>query len=189
MRTLWAAATATVVLTLSACGPKVPDPTVKPEVRYAVEVAAVTAKPISHRIVATGSLAPFEVVRATARVGGVVERLLVAEGDRVDAGQALAEIEPERFRLAVRTSRAALDRARAVVDDAASGLKRREDLSRSQPTLVKEEELAQFRARSAQAEADLASARVALERAQLDLHDAQVAAPIAGVIQERGVET
>ncbi len=190
IRSTWIAGSGIVLAILAGCGPAKEKKSETPvDVRYPVETAIVAARPLSRRISGIGSLVPFEVVRATARVAGVVEKVLVAEGDRIESGQVVAEIEPERYRLGVESAKASAAHAQAVLDDAASGLKRREDLSRGQPALVKEEELAQFRAKAAQAQADVSAATAALAKAELDLRDARVSAPIAGVIQERLVDT
>jgi multidrug efflux system membrane fusion protein len=177
-------------VTLAGCGAKPQDDTVAAaETRHPVEITTVTIRRVEQLVTADGQLEPFEMVRAAARVSGVIDRVLVTEGARVEAGQVLAEIEPERYRLALESAEASSAHAQAAQAQAAAELQRREELARTQPDLVKQEELAQFRARAAQAEADVAAAAAAAERARLDLRDAHVAAPLAGVIQSRLAES
>lgn len=176
------------VLALAACG-KGPEEPAEAAKRFAVEVAVAVSEPESRSITAPGTLAARETVRITARVSGVVERVLVQQGDRVEAGQVVAEVEPERFRLAVETAQAQLARARAAREDTASQQRRREQAATSQPGLISDDELAQVRARTSQADAEVAIATAGLRRAELDLRDARIASPVAGVIQERLADT
>lgn len=156
---------------------------------FPVETQVVQAREVAYSVSAVGTVSAFETVQITARVPGVVERVRFAEGDQVQQGQVLIEVEPQRYELAVRSARAVLEKARAVHAEARAGLERRTSANAATPGLVREEEIEQFRARASQAAADEASARVALEQAELNLRDAFVRAPIAGVIETRTVQT
>lgn len=177
------------ILVLAACGKPPAEPNGETAKRFHVEVATAVAEPEQRTLSAPGSLAARETVRLTARVGGVIDRVLVQEGDRVTAGQVVAEIEAERYRLGVASAEAQAARAKAARDDAASQQRRREQGAAQQPGLISDDELAQVRARTSQAAAEVASAETALQRAQLDLADARVTSPVAGIIQERLAET
>jgi RND family efflux transporter MFP subunit len=182
-------ALALVVLGLAACGKAPVESASEPATRFSVEVATAVAEPEQRAIHAPGSLTARETVRLTARVNGVIDRVLVQEGDHVAVGQTVAEIEAERYRLGLVSAEAQVARSKAVRDDAASQQRRREQGAAQQPGLISDDELAQVRARTAQAAAEVASAEAALQRAQLDLADARVASPVAGIIQERLAET
>jgi len=174
---------------LAACGKPPAEADGQAGSRFNVEVATAVAEPEQRSISAPGQLMARETVRITARVAGVIDRILVQEGDAVSAGQVVAEIEPQRYRLAVAAAEAQLARAHAARDDAVSQQKRREDGAKAQPGLISSDELAQVAARSAQAAAEVTGAEVALQRAQLDLTDARVTSPLAGIIQERQAVT
>lgn len=174
---------------LAGCGPAQQDSGAAPATRYPVEIATAVAEPALRSVVAPGALAAIETVRIAARVSGVIDRVLVREGDAVKPGQEVAEIDAERYRLAAVSARAELARARAVRDDAAAGQARRERAAREQPGLVSDEELAQTRARTMQADADVAASEARLARAELDLADARVRSPVAGVVQSRSAAT
>ena len=90
--------------------------------QFPVEVQRVEARDVEYRVVAVGSVEAFETVQVTARVQGVVEAVRFKEGDQVQRGQALVEIEPERFHLAVEAGRAALEKAEASHAEAEAGL-------------------------------------------------------------------
>ncbi len=153
--------------------------------RFAVETGHGVVRTYTRMLHAPGSLEPSETVVVSARVAGVIDRLAVTEGDQVAAGQTIALIEPERYRIAANAAKAGVDHATAVRDDAAAAYGRRLKLSSNGAELVNEEELASYHARAAQAQADLATAQASWERAQLDLAQTTVLAPVAGVIQAR----
>ncbi|MCK6489338.1 MAG: efflux RND transporter periplasmic adaptor subunit, partial [Planctomycetes bacterium] len=179
----------TCLLLLAACGgPGVAPPAKAEAPRFPVQVAQAVARPVQVEVTAPATVSPFEEVQVTALVAGAVARVLVREGDSLAAGQAVAEIDPERFAIQVEQARAAQARAQAVADDARIALGRREELGRT-PGLVSATDLDQARARFAQAEADQARARADLAAAELDLRRSRVLAPAAGVVQERSVAT
>jgi RND family efflux transporter MFP subunit len=156
---------------------------------FPVEVQPVSSRDVEYTISAVGSVAAFEEVQVTVRVAGVVEKVRFTEGDVVKQGQVLAEIEPERFRLAVEAAKAAMDKAAAVKAEAEAGLARREATMKENPGLIPGEELDAWRARVASATADAAERKVAWQQASLNLRDAMVKAPIAGTIEKRTVQT
>jgi multidrug efflux system membrane fusion protein len=177
------------LLLLAACGKPATEAAGEAAKRFSVEVATAVSEPVLRTITAPGSLAARETVRISARISGVIDRVLVQEGELVAAGQAVAEIEPERHRLAMLSATAQLARATAAREDTASQQRRREQAAKDQPGLISDDELTQVRARTAQAEAEVAVAAAALARTRLDLADARVASPVAGIIQERLAET
>ncbi|HEU5055912.1 MAG TPA: efflux RND transporter periplasmic adaptor subunit [Kofleriaceae bacterium] len=156
---------------------------------FPVETSPVETRPIAFAIQAVGSVVAFEEIQVTSRVTGVVEKVRFSEGQAVKAGQVLAEIEPQRFQIAVRTAQAALERARATQNEAQAGLTRREEATRNNPGLIPGEEVEGWRTRVSTAGAEIAAARAALDRARLDLRDAYVKAPVAGVLETRTVQT
>ena len=84
------------------------------------------------------------------RVSGRISAVKVQEGDKVSAGQVLAELDPVPFRTDVDSAQADLAQAQAQLDKARRGFR--------------VEEVAQARATVAQREADLENARVTLKR-------------------------
>jgi len=101
------------------------------------------------RIVASGHVEATE-VRVSSKVAGAVELLPVEEGDRVEAGQTLAQLDTTDVRLT-------LDAARAEAAQAEADLRLRLAGSRAEDTA---EAAAQVR----RGEADLAGAQKDLER-------------------------
>lgn len=175
-----------LLLLVAACGGK-PTDAAKPAYRMPVLAEAAAQRPLTQEVRAGGTLEPDEIVQIATRVAGVAERVAVREGQVVAEGEVLVEIEPQRFRIAVDRARAALAKAEAQVEEAHASLTRREELATRGNDLVPVEELAAWRSRLAQAQADVALARAGLAQAELDAANATVRAPLAGTIESRAV--
>jgi multidrug efflux system membrane fusion protein len=183
------------VFALPACkkggqpGPAAKKPGTKLVTQYPVEVIKVDVRSLIFTVNAVGSVDAFEKVQVTARVAGIVDRVLFAEGNRAELNQILVEIEPERFRLAVESAQASYDKSVASKADAEAGLKRRETVITQNPGLIPGEEVETWRTKVRLAAADEAQTLSALNQAKLNLRDAYVRAPFAGIIQTRTVQT
>ncbi len=156
---------------------------------FPVEVERAQERQVTYAVHAAGSLMAMDNVQVTARVAGVVEKIRFMEGSHVEKGAVLAEIEPERFRLAVASARASFDKAKAAASEAKAAYQRRDKLTRRSPGLVSAEELEQYAGRYRTAQAEEALAKAALDLAELNLRDAYVRAPMAGVMETRSVQT
>ena len=159
------------------------------DMAFPVEVKPVESRRVEYTVTAVGSLEAFERVAVTTRVAGAVERVMFREGQQVRAGQALVEVEPERYRLAVSAAEAALQKARAGQGEAQAGYSRRQQASEKNPGLIRGEEIETWRTKVQSTAAEVAQAQAALAQARLNLRDAFVRAPVSGIIQTRTVET
>jgi multidrug efflux system membrane fusion protein len=157
--------------------------------KYAVEIAIVESRKVDFTVQAVGSVEAFEIVPVTARVQGVVEKVLFREGDAVRAGEPLVEVEPERYRLMTESAEAQFEKAKASLQEAKTGLARRTDIQKRNPGLVSPEEVEEWQTRVRTLEADSAYALAALDQARLNQRDARIPAPVNGVIQNRAVNT
>jgi membrane fusion protein (multidrug efflux system) len=117
------------------------------------------------------------------RTGGRVARVLVDEGQRVERGQPLLELETDYLKLDVARAQAEKARALAAADEARRDLERKTDLvgrgSVSQATFLRS------KAGAEQAEAAVAAAEAALALAQQRLDDAVLTSPVNGVVAAR----
>ncbi|MEA2463777.1 MAG: rane fusion protein multidrug efflux system [Acidobacteriota bacterium] len=156
---------------------------------FPVEVRAVESRNVEYSINAVGSLDAFERVAVTARAAGAIERVMFTEGQLVSKGQALAEIEPERYRIVVDAAEASLSKARAGLGEAEAGYARRQAASAKNPGLIRGEEVETWRTKVQSTAAEVTQAQAALAQAKLNLRDAFVRAPVGGIIQTRTVET
>ena len=137
-----------------------------------MKVEPVRREAISSLYSTSATLRADRVATVIARTRGVIRQLAVEEGDRVQAGQALAYLEDDEQRIAG-------DRARTAHETAASELARQEDLR--ERGLVSEEVYERMRR-------DAADAAHALELAELGLSRTVIRAPFAGVVVERHLD-
>lgn len=183
-----------LLLFLAACGGQdksggQPSGMPKGPSAYPVEVLKVEPRRVEYTITAVGSVEAYEHVQVTARISGVVEKVLFTEGDRIEAGQPLAEIDLDRYKLRLEAAKANLRKSEAEVAEAESGYARRQQIRAREPGLVTDEELEAWRTRKQSTLAGREQALVALSEAELDLRDAQVTAPVAGLIETRSIQT
>lgn len=156
---------------------------------FPVEVRPVESRNVEYSVTAVGSLDAFERVAVTARVAGAIERVNFREGQLVSAGQTLAEIEPERYRLAVDAAQATMNKALASKSEAEAGYTRRQEANAKNPGLIRGEEIETWRTKVQTAAAEVTQAQATVNTAKLNLRDAFVRAPVSGIIQTRTVET
>lgn len=134
-----------------------------------------------------GVVEPVKVTDLSFEVAGRVQKLHVRLGDRVRAGDVIAELDREPFQLRVRHAEAEVSAAHAVFKEEAENLKR-------QRRLFEDGWIAQARLDSAVAGHDAARSQLRAQRAQLDLwrRDLKLAvlrAPFDGVISKKTIET
>jgi len=150
-----------------------------------VAVAPVEAEDVVDRIEATGELLAKEQATVAAQVAGPITSVLVEEGDAVEAGQTLLEIDPERRQLEARDARAGVAEARAHLAEREREAGRIRALAERGVTSrarIDETETAVKLARSR-----LAAAEARLGIAERSLRDASVTAPFAGLVARRHV--
>jgi RND family efflux transporter MFP subunit len=161
----------------------------KRQVKFPVEVRSVQSYPAEYSIASVGSVDAFERVEVVARVAGILDKVSFAEGDRVTTSQVLAEVDPERYRLALAAAKATLHKSEAALAEASAALERRRKLARKDPGALTEEELASAAAKKSILQAEVAQSRAAWNLAELDVRESCVRSPVDGIIQTRTVQT
>jgi HlyD family secretion protein len=152
---------------------------------------------------ATGKLAPTNQVTVGSQLSGLVVKVLVDVNDRVVAGQALAEIDPEQIEDQIRQSKAQLAanqaqvlQARATLAEAQAQLARLEEVYRlSNGRVPSGTELQAGRADAQRAnaalrvaEANVVASQAALAQNQTQRARAVIRSPVAGVVLARQVD-
>jgi len=164
---------ALAAIVLAGCSPSATEQEI--EFRVPVTVSEVGTGSVEDRIVATATLRPVEEIVLTAGANGVLRYARdaggrrIADGDRVDAGQVIAEIVGDDVRLEARTE-ANERRHRAALRDFESAKALFED------GLITEQE---FR----RVEAELADAQVSLDSSLLKEDRARIKSPIVGTVR------
>ena len=154
-------------------GPQLPPPP-------AVSVATVLSKPVHQWDTFNGRVAAPESVELRPRVSGYVQRVAFEEGQEVEKGDLLFEIDPRPYRAALDQARAQLQRARAEAKLAKAQDARAQMLIEAKA--ISREEFEARKAASAQGDAGVRAAQAAVAAAELNLHFTQVRAPISGRI-------
>ena len=170
------------------------------ETGTAVDTAAAETRAITQTVVASGRVAPEVEVKLASDVSGEIVVLTVEEGDRVEQGQLLVQVQPDFYASQRDQSSAALqqaeaDRARAQAErrraetelERAEGLFAQGVVARAEVETARtaaavaaaNEQAAQFRIRSANA---------TLRQSSQQLAKTSIYAPIAGTVSQLNVE-
>ncbi len=122
----------------------------------------------------------FRTAEIRPQVGGIIEKVLFAQGSEVKAGQPLYKINSETFEADVNSNRAGLNKAEAEVNRLKIQLERYQQLLPS--NAISKQEVSNVEAQYRQAIADVAQMKALLARQNLNLQYATVRAPISGRI-------
>ncbi|HSM13535.1 MAG TPA: efflux RND transporter periplasmic adaptor subunit [Thermoanaerobaculia bacterium] len=125
-----------------------------------VETAAVEPREIVQTVTATGRIQPVTQINISADVSAKIVRLGVREGDWVDKGQFLLELDRERYLAEVESAEASLRSAQAQIAVV------QENLSKASKDLARIQDLYEKKLES-QANFDSAMAAVEVEKARL----------------------
>lgn len=144
----------------------------------ALAAVAASAETVEYRF--DGVVEPRQRVELANRVSGVVTKIHVAGGERVEQGAVLFELDPSAFRIDV-------DIANAAVAEARARLALAEDAARRQATLLARGTGTTARANETALSVEIARAALAqraaeLAAAELNLDRTRVRAPITGVV-------
>lgn len=174
--------------------PSVPD----------VRMVAVQKGTITKAVVATGEIRPLAEAEVKSKIGGVVRRFFVEEGDRVKKGQRLAEIVPTATpeelvyaREAVKTAGSRLEQSRRrlvrIESLAAKDLVSDAEIEEAETQLSIDE--ARYDAAAAELEvleegsaATLSSGGEGRSSASSALSDMIISSPIGGIVLSRNVD-
>jgi multidrug efflux system membrane fusion protein len=102
------------LLVLAACSKTDPPP--PPPVP--VTVATAERRSVPFELGATGQVEPLQTVAVQAQVGGTLRRIAFREGDEVQRGQVLFELDARPYRAALNQALAALARDSAQASNA-----------------------------------------------------------------------
>ena len=150
-----------------------------------------TVVPIQDRIgntlSADGTIAAKDIANVSARVNGVaIERILVEEGQRVEAGQILAMFDTDAMEQQVLQAEADVAEAEATLANATA------DAVRVLPLIdidaISKQEADRYRTAKLQAQAALQASRARLSTQRLTVSNANVVAPVSGIISEKMAE-
>lgn len=165
-----------------------------------VDIETVERRDLTAVVRASGTIEPKRKVDVSANAMGTVTRLAVEEGQRVERGDLLLEIDPTEYRSAVEALQASvlsrqadLRLAEASLEKAQQDHERTAELYRE--GLASEEQLTAARTQLRVEEARVEAARHALEQTRANLQKARhdltkvtISAPMTGLITRLNVE-
>jgi RND family efflux transporter MFP subunit len=138
---------------------------------------------ISQALSAPGSLVARRESRIGAEVTGRIEHVFVSEGDRVEAGAPLFQIDRGPYEMALRRALAGLDLASAERDQLRSDLGRSRELARQR--VISEQEIERLTTSLAVAEARVRQSEEAVALARHDLERTLARAPYEASVAAR----
>lgn len=153
-----------------------------------VEVATMPVRvgSILEPVSAPGSLMARRESRIGAEVRGRIQEIFVEEGDRVEAGAPLFQIDPAPYEVALRQAEAGLDLARSERRQLEADLERAEELHREKVVAV--DELGRMQTQVAVARARQRQAAEGVALARHNLEQTHVSAPYGGSVARRLVD-
>ena len=166
------------LLVLAACGDKAPQAGTPPPPEVGVVTVATRTLDVPTEL--PGRVEAARVAQVRARVTGIVQKRLFAEGSDVKAGDVLFQIDPAPYKAAIDSAKAALAKAQANEQQASGLLTRYKPLREA--NAISQQDFVNATSAAAQAGADVAAAKAAVQTAQLNLDYATVTAPISGRI-------
>lgn len=167
------------VFVLNGCGnEQVSDQTQVPTAK--VTVISIQPQSINFSENLPARVQAFRTAEIRPQVGGIIEKVLFAQGSEVKAGQPLYKINSETFEADVNSNRAGLNKAEAEVNRLKIQLERYQQLLPS--NAISKQEVSNAEAQYRQAIADVAQMKALLARQNLNLQYATVRAPISGRI-------
>ncbi len=165
---------AITLVAASACGPRRGGPAPK----VPVSVARAEQRPLPYELESTGTVEPIRSVDVRPQVGGTILHVHFGEGDEVQAGQVLFEIDPRPYAAALQQAEGTLMRDQATAQTAAREAARYKALATTNTVTQEDYESKQSAADAAAAAARSDSAAASIAR--LNLEYATVRAPIGG---------
>lgn len=155
--------------------------------RKPVSLSTVTLSRTQDALLINGTLVADRAARLSAAVSGLVSRLYVDIGDRVEAGAPLIELDAELIRLALQQARADFQQQQAALDDARRRLEEANSLVARRSIAASEVRSLESEVRVATSALASSQAEVARQQALLKRHT--VRAPFAGAISAKLTES
>lgn len=151
-----------------------------------VRTVSVEKRDLPVHLKSVGTVVPLNSVTVRSQVDGELLRVAFTEGQMVEQGQLLAEIDPEPYRIRLAQAEGQLQQSAALLETARRDLQRYQELH--ERTLVTEQQLEAQQALVTQREGALAAAQAQVDDARLQLAYTRIVAPIAGRVGLRRID-
>ncbi|WP_288956837.1 MdtA/MuxA family multidrug efflux RND transporter periplasmic adaptor subunit [uncultured Desulfovibrio sp.] len=151
-----------------------------------VRVATAVAQDVPHFLNGLGTVTPSSDVLVKSRVDGQLVRLHFQEGQRVKAGELLAEIDPRPFQAVLDEAQGNLAKDQAQLDNARRDLTRYAKLAKGD--FIAAQQYETQRALVRQYEGTVEADKAAVDSARLQLEYSRITAPVGGRLGLRNVD-
>lgn len=138
------------------------------------------------QVKALGTVSAWSTAQVTAQVGGTLQKLHFAEGQPVEAGQLLAELDGRSYQAALLQAEGSLQETRAQLAQAEQDLKRYQNLLKDES--IAQQTLEQQQAQVNQLRGSLKVKQAQRDAAQLNVDYSRITAPISGRMGLRAVD-
>ena len=135
---------------------------------------------------ALGTVTPWNAVSVTSQVAGELDKVLFSEGQFVEKGTLLVQIDPRNYQAALLQAEGALQETRAQLASAELDLKRYQGLYKEDS--VARQTLEQQQAMVAQYKGSLKVRQAQRDAARLDVEHTRIVAPISGRLGLRALD-
>ncbi len=146
--------------------------------RVPVTVATVVKRAVPYEISAIGSVVPIQSVAVRSQVTGILVRVGFQEGEEVEAGRVLFEIDRRPYQAALDQALGTLAKDQAQLVNARGQVTRYQELART--AMATQEQLDQMTANARALAATVSADSAAVENARLNLDFCTIRAQIAG---------
>lgn len=162
--------------TAAGCAKKAEKPRGRPPALVVTALASQQDVPV--QLTAIGTMEASESVVIRTQISGELTRVAIREGQDVQKGTLLFQLDPRVYQAAIRKAEAALARDRVIMTNARRDYERYAQLARD--GIVTQEQADGFRTKAETAAADLAADQAALDSAREQLAYCTITAPISG---------
>lgn len=162
---------------LTACD----DSSLKKNDAMVPNVGVVTLSSSSVNVVSElpGRTVPYEIAEIRPQVSGIIIKRNFIEGDKVNKGDSLYQIDPAPLLAELNSAKASLAKALSAASNARLTLSRQAALLKT--NYVSRQDYDTARTQLNEAEANVSVAKAAVEQAAINLHYANVTSPITGI--------
>jgi len=174
------------ILLISSCGKSDDDNSEEVVAAVPVEMTTVELGNIEKTIQFFGNVAADQEIRVYCTIPNQITAINVEKGDKVEAGDLLAEIDTEKIRQAVTQAEAGLESAQAQFESVDAEWQRIKTLYAD--NAISQSQYEAVKAQRNATGSGVKQMKAVLSTAKSQLQDTRITAPISGIISERNFE-
>lgn len=183
-RVILLTASAAYILASAGCSKKAEKPKGRPP--SLVVTAAVSQQDVPLQLKAIGTMEASESVAVRTQISGELVKVSFREGQDVQKGALLFQLDPRSYQAALRKAEAALARDRVVVANARRDYERYSQLVKD--GIVTQEQAEGYRTKAESAAADMSADQAAVDNAREQLGYCTITSPIGGRLGVQAVD-